>query len=41
MPVMNEIIERLLPKTEREAKTTLVWFVVAVVLFVAIVRICA
>lgn len=38
---MNEIIERLMPKTEREAKATLFWFVVAAIVFVVVAKTCA
>lgn len=38
---MNETIERLMPKTEKEAKATLFWYLVAVVAFVVVASICA
>lgn len=38
---MNETIERLMPKTEKEAKATILLFVVAAVAFVVVAKICA
>ncbi len=41
MYAMNEAIERVMPKSEREAKRVFVWLVVGIVAFLLAVRFCA
>ena len=38
---MNETIERLMPKTEKEARATLFLYLVAAIVFMVVAKICA
>ena len=38
---MNEAIERVMPKNEREAKRVFVWLVIGIIAFLLAVRFCA